>query len=813
MTNHWIDIKNTDCALIMGSNAAEHHPICFKWVMKAREERGATIIHVDPKFSRTSARSDFHVPLRSGTDIAFLGGMIKYIIDKEKYFKEYVAEYTNASFVVGDKFGFKDGLFSGFDKKLSTYDKKAWAFAVDANGVPKRDKTLKNPKCVFQLLKKHYSRYDLKNVSAITGVSEKNLLKVYETYAATGQKDKAGTVMYALGWTQHTVGVQNIRTSAIVQLLLGNIGVAGGGINALRGEPNVQGSTDHCILYHILPGYHSVPRAHWPTLADYQKANTPISNDPLSANWWQNRPKYVVSLLKSWFGEAATPENDFGYSWVPKGDTPKGLVQGDYSHLHIFDRMYKGKIKGGSIWAHNPAQSIPNTTKVRKAMDNLDWLYISEIHQNETTDFWHRPGVNPKDIKTEVFLFPACHRVEKEGSISNSGRWVLWHYKAAEPAGESKSMGETMVEIMNAVRKLYREEGGVFPEPIVNLNWPSHFDADQIAKECNGFFLKDTTIKDKTYKAGSLVPSFANLADDGSTSSRNWLYTGSYTEEAGNKMKNRDLSQTDLQAKIGLFPGYSWCWPVNRRVLYNRASVDLNGKPWDPTRVVIEWDGSKWIGDVPDGGWPPMATGKGKYPFIMQKEGHGALYGPGREEGPFSEHYEPIETPVKKHPFSKQLSNPCAKIIESDMDKRATPGDSKYPIVLTTYSLTEHWCGGGETRNVPSLLEAEPQLYVEMSEELAKEKGIKNGDGVIVESARGRVEAVAMVTMRMTPFKIQGKTVHEIGMPFAFGWTTPGVGDATNRLCVSAGDPNTSIPEYKACCVNLKKADKLTELS
>ena len=813
MTNHWIDIKNSDCILIMGSNAAEHHPICFKWVLKAREERGAKIVHVDPKFSRTSARSDFHVPLRSGTDIAFLGGMIKYIIDKEKYFKEYVTEYTNASFIVGEKFGFKDGLFSGFDKNLSTYDKKAWAFDLDANGVPKRDKTLKNKKCVFQLLKKHYSRYDLKNVSAITGVSEQNLLKVYELYAETGKPNKAGNMLYALGWTQHTVGVQNIRTCAMIQLLLGNIGIAGGGVQALRGEPNVQGSTDHAMLYHILPGYHSVPRAHWPTLADYQKANTPVSKDPMSVNWWQNRPKYVVSLLKSWFGDKATPENDFGYSWVPKGDTPKGLEQGDYSHLYIFDRMYKGKIKGGSIWAHNPAQSVPNSTKVRKALGNLDWLYFGEIHSNETTEFWHRPGVNPKDIKTEVFIFPSCHRAEKDGSISNSGRWVMWHHKAAEPMGQSRPMGQIMVDLMNKVKELYRTEGGTFPEPIVNLNWPDHWDVEQIAREVNGYFLKDVTIKDKTYKAGTLVPGFPNLQADGSTSCRNWLYCGSYTDADGNKMKKRDLSQTDLQAKIGLYPNFSWCWPVNRRILYNRASVDLNGKPWDPTRVVMEWNGEKWVGDVPDGGQPPIATGKGVYPFIMQKEGHGALYGPGREEGPFPEHYEPIETPVKSHPFSKQLNNPCAKIMKSDLDQLAKPGDPRYPIVLTTYSLTEHWCGGGETRNVPSLLEAEPQLYIEMSEELAKEKGIKNGEGVIIENARGRVEAVAMVTMRMTPLKIQGKTVHLAGMPFAFGWTTPGVGDATNRLMVSAGDPNTSIPEYKCCLVNIKKADKLTELS
>jgi len=774
--------------------------------MKAKEERGATIVHVDPKFSRTSARSDFHVPLRSGTDIAFLGGMIKYILDNNKYFKEYVTEYTNASFIVGPKFSFNNGLFSGFNHQLKTYDKSYWAFDVDANGVPKKDKTLSNPRCVFQLLRKHYSRYDISKVSQITGVSVENLLKVYKAFSETGKPNKAGTVMYALGWTQHTVGVQNIRTSAIIQLLLGNIGVAGGGINALRGEPNVQGSTDHCILYHILPGYLPLPRASLATLADYNKANTPVSKDPMSANWWQNRPKYMASLLKAWFGEAATKENDFGYGWLPRGDVPKGLEKGDYSVMWIFDRMYKGQIKGGSIWATNPAQSVPNTNKVRKALANLDWLYFAEIHGNETTDFWHGPGVDPKKVKTEVFLFPSCHRAEKEGSISNSGRWALWHNKAADPMGDSKPMGQIMIEIVNELIDLYKKNDGVFKEPLVNLNWPDEYDAEDIAKAINGYYTSGPN-------DGDQVNAFADLADDGSTACLNWLYCGSFTEE-GNKMKKRDLSQTPLQAKIGLYPNFSWCWPVNRRVLYNRASVDKNGQPWDPERTVIKWNGEKWEGDVPDGGWPPLATGdKSRSPFIMTKEGYSQLFGPGREEGPFSEHYEPVETPVSYHPFSGQLNNPCAKIMNSDMDKRAVPADPRFPIVLTTYSLTEHWCGGGETRNVPSLLEAEPQLYVEMSKELAAEKGIKNGDPVIVESARGRVEAVAMVTVRMTPFIIQGKKVHEIGMPFAFGWTKPGVGDATNRLCIAAGDPNTTIPEYKACCVNIRKADKVTELS
>jgi len=420
--------------------------------------------------------------------------------------------------------------------------------------------------------------------------------------------------------------------------------------------------------------------------------------------------------------------------------------------------------------------------------------------------------VDPKKIKTEVFLLPSCHRVEKEGSISNSGRWQLWHYQATPPRGESKPMGQIMVSIINKVRELYKKEKGVFPEPILNLDWPATYNAEEVAKKINGFFTKDTDVNGKTYKKGQQVPTFAALKDDGSTASLCWLYTGGFTEEDGNKAKRRDLSQTPLQAKIGLYPNFSWCWPVNRRILYNRASVNKDGQPWDPTRTIIQWDGTKWVGDIPDGPWPPLSSPEGKYPFIMQKEGAGQFFGPGLKDGPFPEHYEPIETPVTKHPFSNQLNNPCAKIMTSDIDTIAAPADPRYPIVLTTYSMTEHWCGGGETRSVPWLLEAEPQLYVEMSPELAEEKNIKNGDPVIVESARGKVEAIAMVTVRFRPFQVLGKTVHEIGMPFAFGWTTPGVGDATNRLCIAAGDPNTTIPEYKACCVDIRKADKVTEL-
>ncbi len=807
MTNHWIDIQNADVILIMGSNAAEHHPISFKWVLRAKD-KGAVVMHVDPKFSRTSARCDFHVPLRSGTDIAFMGGLINHVLEHEKYFREYVVNYTNAALIVGKDFAFNDGLFSGYDPKTRSYDRSKWAFEEDSKGLIKRDDTLKHPRCVFNLLRKHYARYTVEDVSSVTGVPREKLLKVYENFASSGTATRAGSILYALGWTQHTVGVQNIRTAGILQLLLGNIGRSGGGINALRGEPNVQGSTDIALLYHVVPGYMPMPISDWQSYDEYNKVNTPAAKSAKSVNWWQHKPKYFTSLLKAWYGDYATKENGYCYDLLPKLD--KGA---DHSYLFMFDRMYKQQLKGGFIVGVNPANSLPNTKKIRKALDTLDWMVVMDLHHSETSENWRRKGTDPKSVKTEVFLLPSAHRVEKPGTVTNSGRWVVWHNQCVKPMGEARNFGDFFVPMVNEVRKLYKAEGGTLPEPILKLNWPEVYDTEEWTKRINGYFWRDTVVNGKKYRKGQLVPSFTALKDDGSTSSLCWVYTGSYTEEFGNLSKRRDPSQTPLQAKIGLYPNWSWSWPANRRILYNRASVDVNGKPFDPERIVIMWDGKQWVGDIPDGGAPPLATAKGTLPFIMAPAGMGQLYGPGRMDGPFAEHYEPAETPIASHPFSGQLSSPVYKFVSSDMDVLAKPADPRFPVVLTTYSLTEHWCGGGETRNVPNLLEAEPQLYVEMSHELAKEKGIANGDGVILESARGQVEAIAMVTVRMRPLTVQGKTVHLVGMPFCFGWTTPGCGDSTNRLTPSVGDPNTTIPETKACCVNIRKAGKLNELA
>ena len=815
MTNHWIDIGNSDCILVMGSNAAENHPISMKWVGKAMEN-GATLLSVDPRFTRTSAKADFYTALRSGTDIAFLGGMINYIISNKLYNKEYMAYYTNASFILGKKFGFKDGLFSGYNKKTKSYDKSYWAFDKDEKGIPKRDHSLKNSRCVFQQLKKHFSRYNLKKVSAITGTPRADLEKVYKTYAASGKKGKAATIMYAMGWTQHTVGVQNIRTMAMIQLLLGNMGVAGGGVNALRGESNVQGSTDHCLLWHIWPGYLKTPRASNTSLDAYNKKWTPKTNDPLSANWWGNYPKYSVSFLKSMFGENATPFNGFGYDWMPKVDDGK-----HYSWLDLFDAMYRGEFTGFFAWGQNPACSGANANKNREAFTKLDWMVNVNLFENETGSFWRGPGMDPKKIKTEVFFLPCAASVEKEGSITNSGRWSQWRYKAADPPGDALPDGEIMVELMDKIRKLYRVEGGAFPEPILNLKWDyttkGKFDSHKVAKEINGYFLADVTLKGKTYKAGTLVPSFGSLQADGTTSSGNWLYCQSYTEK-GNMAARRG---TEDKSGIGLYSEWSWCWPVNRRIIYNRASVDQKGQPWDKEHPVIRFAGKvengkyvskKWVGDVPDGGWYPMMNPDGtlrkdtKYPFIMKPDGHAHMFGPGRADGPFPEHYEPLECPIEKNLMSGQFINPTIKEFGTAADTRATC-DPRYPIVATTYRVTEHWQTGVMTRWQPWLLETQPQSFCEMSHELAKLKGVKNGDKVTVESARGKVEAVAIVTVRFKPFKIAGTTIHQVGLPWCFGWVTPkDGGDSSNLLTPSIGDPNTKIPETKAFMVNVRKA-------
>jgi formate dehydrogenase-N alpha subunit len=793
MTNHWIDIGNSDCILIIGSNAAENHPISFKWVTRAME-KGAKLINVDPRFTRTSSKADLYSQMRSGTDIAFIGGIINYCLENELYHNEYVVEYTNASFLIDPGFGFDDGVFSGYDAAGRKYDKATWTYQLDGKGNPKQDKTLKDPNCVFQLLKKHFNRYTVDKACAITGADKDNYLEIARTYCATGKPGKSGTIMYAMGTTQHTHGTQNIRSYAILQLLLGNIGVTGGGINALRGESNVQGSTDHCLLFHILPGYLKTPNVNHQTYQAYLDAVTPKTNDPMSANWWSNYAKYSTSLLKAWYGGKATKDNEFAYGYLPR-------ISGNYSHIALFEAMYNGSIKGALLFGQNPAVGGPNAEKERKALENLDWMVAVDLWETDTSVFWKRPGVDPGKIKTEVFLLPACSSVEKEGSVVNSGRWSQWRYAAVKPLGQSKSDLAIIYDLCKAVKREYAA-GGKFPDPIRDLEWnypeTEHHEPDvhAVAKEINGYFLKDVTIKEKNFKAGTLVPSFAYLMDDGSTSSGNWLYCASYTED-GNMAARR--SRKPDKFNVGLYPEWSWCWPVNRRIIYNRASVDPNGVPWDKKHPVIAWDAvnKKWDGDVPDGGWAPGT----KYPFIMKPEGHARLFGPGLADGPFPEHYEPLESPVMNL-LTKQQNDPAIKIWEPD--KIGT--SKKYPIVGTTYRVTEHWQAGAMTRNLPWLVELVPDAFVEMSEALAKKKGIKNGDKVEISTKRGKMEAYAVVTKRVKPYKIGNKTVDLVGVIWHFGYNGLATGGSANVLTPHVGDANTMIPEYKAFLCNIKKA-------
>jgi formate dehydrogenase major subunit len=829
MTNHWNDLENSDVLLIMGSNPASNHPIAFKWIQRAID-KGAKVICVDPRFTQSAAKSHIYAPLRSGTDIAFLGGMIKYIIENSLYFGDYVKNYTNASFLVNPAFklpGDNNGIFSGLEG--AKYNKDTWSYQTDSSGVIKKDPSLQNPNCVFQLLKKQYTRYTPELVSRITGTSKEKLIEVYQAYASTGKPDKAGVELYAMGWTQHTVGVQNIRAMCIIQLLLGNMGIAGGGVAAMRGESNVQGSTDHGLLFHIWPGYLGSPTGSLKSLKEYNEKRTPTTKEKNSLNWWKNFPKYSASFLRSMYGKNVTLDEAYGL--MPKLDDGANC-----SWLMIFDQMYKGKFTGFFAWGMNPACSGAHSNKTRQAMTKLDWMVNVNLFDNETGSFWRGPGMDPKKIKTEVFMLPCASSIEKEGSIANSGRLQQWRYKAINPVGKSLPDGDIMSELYFKVKELYEKQGGPLKEAITKMTWSYgketldghfHYDPRMVAAEINGFFLEDKKVEVpnkkgefKEFKKGDLVPAFAWLQDDGSTSSGCWVYCGSVGEKGILPMRRG----TKDASGIGLYSEWAWSWPVNRRIIYNGASVDLNGKPWDPKRPVITWNGEKWIGDVPDGVGDP---GSGRPPFIMKSDGVASLYGPGLVEGPFPEHYEPLECPVEKNLMSPQKHNPAIKRFDkagigSDMDvySGVASCDPRFPFICSTYRVSEHWQTGVLTRWCPWLAEMQPGMFVEMSQELAREKGIMNGDKVSVKSARGAVECTAIVTARFKPFNIDGNIIHEVGIPWHFGWITtvgrkydpsdkkPSVftdGDAANLLTPTIGDANTMIPEVKAFMVNVVK--------
>ncbi len=794
MTNHWTDIANADVVMIAGANPASNHPVAFKHILEARR-RGAKIITIDPRYTRSANRSDLYCKLRPGTDIAFVNGMIRYAIRNGKYHEDYVKWATNASFLLSPDFELTDGVFSGFDAGKRTYDQASWAYQKDEAGLIKSDPTLQDPRCVFKVLEAHVERYTPEAVAATCGCDRKDFLAVAEAFCETGRPDKSGTLLYAMGLTQHTVGSQNVRVWAILQTLLGNMGVAGGGINAMRGESNVQGSTDFGLLYHILPGYLQTPVAADRTLADYLKRCTPTTKDPTSANWWQNYPKYIVSHLKAMYGAEATRENDFRFDWLPRRS-------GNQSHMAIFEDMGKGRIKGAFFFGQNPAVGGPDANRETQALTNLEWMVAVDLWETETANFWHHPyGGRPADVKTEVFLLPASASFEKEGSISNSGRWVQWRHKAVKPLGMARSDLWILDQLAREIRRVYRAEGGAFPDPVVNLAWnyeggEEGIDVHKVAREINGY---DETSKKQ-------VPGFAALKDDGSTVCGNWLYAGSYTE-AGNMMARRD--PTDAPNKIGLYPKWAWCWPVNRRIIYNRASCNPDGVPWNPAKWVVKWDPAAnegkggWLGDVPDGPWPP----RDKRPFIMRPEGVACLFATGgMVDGPLPEHYEPMESPVRNQ-VSRTQTNPVAALFQTPEQNDGNFEEylKKYPVIGTTHRLSEHWQAGQMTRNISLLNELMPSMFVMMSPELAKRLAVKNGDPVVVTTARGDIEARAHVTARIRAFDVGEKTVEVITLPWHFGFIGESTGALANRLTGHWGDANTSIPEYKVFLCDVKK--------
>jgi len=820
MTTNLIDIQHSD-VIMATSNMAENHPVGFQWVMKAKE-RGAKLIHVDPRFTRTSAAADMHVPLRSGTNIVFFGGLIRYAIEKNLYFRDYVVHYTNASFLIDPAFKTPtdlDGLFTGFDPVKKAYDRSSWKYELDAEGNPKRDLTLKDPQSVFQLLRRHYGRYTLEMVEKVCGIPKAKFEEMAQLYCSNSGPEKTGTITYALNLTQHTNGVENIRSLCMLQLLLGNIGRPGGGVTALRGHANVQGATDLELLYHELPGYLPMPlRDPHPDLKTYLEKETP------KGGFWINRPKFMVSLLKAFYGDAATKDNEYGYQWLPKRASADA-----YSHQHIFADMYEGKIKGFLADGQNPAVGGPNAKLARAAMHKLDWMVVVDIFLTETAEVWKAPGTNPKDVKTEVFFIPAAPAAEKDGSLTNTMRLIQWHQKAVDPPGMVQTDAQVFCTLAHRLQKLYagskkERDRGFLAANFKYGDKPDHPDMVQVLKEVNGFATEDITDKDGkvVYKKGQAVSTFAHLTDDGKTASGCWIYTGVLTETPDGTITNKADARKPADEKDYLGHGWGFAWPANRRIIYNRASADLKGQPWSEKKKLIWWDPEapgnapdkkgKWVGlDVPDfNAFLAPDAKNGDKPFIMRSDLVGGLFGP-LNDGPFPEHYEPIESPVRNM-LSKRQNNPVAKIwkVPDQKNDLAPVGSKDYPYVITTYRLTEHHLSGVMSRYLPMLAELHHSHFAEISHELAKELGIQNGEKITVLSPRGKVHVTAMVTHRLKPFVIDGKTVHQIGVPWHWGYNgvagLPGSkGDVTNDLSATVGDPNVFIQETKAFVCNVKK--------
>ena len=803
MTNSWTDIKNTDLVIVMGGNAAEAHPCGFKWVTEAKAHRGARLIVVDPRFTRTASVADFYAPIRPGTDIAFLLGVINYCISNNKVQWEYVKAFTNAPYIVKEGFGFQEGLFTGYDEAKRDYDRSTWNYEMGDDGYVKADDSLQDPRCVWNLLKEHVKIYTPELVTKICGTPKEKYLKICEMIAEACAPDKAMTSMYALGWTQHSKGAQNIRTMAMLQLILGNIGIRGGGMNALRGHSNIQGLTDVGLMSNLMPGYLVLATDKEPDFASYMSKRGFKPERPNQMSYWQNYKKFFVSFQKTMFGDAAKAENDWAYQWLPKLD-----VDG-YDILRAFELMHQGKMTGYFCQGFNPLLSTPNRGKVQGALSKLKYLVSMDPLETETARFWENHGeyndTKPEEIQTTVFELPTTCFAEDQGSLVNSGRWLQWHWPGATPPGEAKSDVWIMAQLYKRLKALYLKEGGAFPDPILNLKWeysnPDEPSPDELARELNGSALADVPDPADPSKLllqkGKQLPAFSACRDDGSTACGCWIYSGCYTE-AGNMMARRDNSDP---GDAGTYLKWAFAWPANRRILYNRASADIQGKPWDPNRKLIEWDGSKWTGyDVPD--IAPTAKPELVQPFIMNQEGTARLWVRGlMKDGPFPTHYEPFESPVANVLAPKIRGNPVARLFKDDL---AALGEAdKFPYVATSYRLTEHFHFWTKHSLINAVLQ--PEFFVELSEELAKEKGIQLGGYVRVWSNRGSVKAKAVVTKRIKPLLIDGKTVHVVGVPLHWGFTGhTREGFGPNSLTPVVGDANTQTPEFKAFLVDIE---------
>ena len=827
------DLENSDCIVVMGSNMAENHPVAFRFVVEA-QRRGATLIHVDPRFTRTSAMADIHAPIRSGSDIAFLGGIIHHLLEHDLWFRDFALAYTNIAHIIEDGYGDPeqhDGLFSGFDAEAKSYKEDSWqykgktvpsaiaehhaetaekGFEAMADSPPPTDPALQHPNCVYQIMRRHYARYTPDMVERVTGCPAATFLKVAGALARNSGRERTGAFCYAVGWTHHTTGVQIIRAASIIQGLLGNVGRPGGGIMALRGHASIQGSTDIPTLYNMLPTYLPQPNVFQKhaSFDEYLATETP------STGWWNNMPKYAVSLLKAWYGAHATKDNGWGYQHIPK-------LTGDLSQLPMTMSMVDGVMQGQFILGQNPVVGAVNSDLVERGLSRLKWLVVRDFAMTETANFWQkgrlvqRGELRPEDIGTEVFFLPASLAGEKDGTVTNTSRLVQWHDAVLEAPGDSRSDLWFIYHLGKRLKQLYAGSRDPRDAAINALTWQypergerAEPDAESVLREINGY-----TVADRKQ-----VANYQSLKDDGTTACGGWMYCGIYPKDGHNTARSRKPDGPDGP---GSHLGWAFAWPSNRRTLYNRASADPAGAPWSDRKKMVWWDeaASRWTGtDVPDfiadrrpeyrPDWTRHPRGMdalgGADPFIMEADGKAQLFVPtGLKDGPLPTHYEPVESPVKNPLYGRQFS-PVAKLWTRKGNELHAAQDPDFPYAFTTYRLTELHCGGVMSRVAPHTAELQPEAFVEIAPELARELAIQHLGWTVLSTKRGEIEVRAMVTERMRAFTIDGRIVHQVGMPWVFGWEGYARGDIANVLLAITGDANTSIHSTKAVTVGLR---------